>query len=234
MVREIERLNGLLDLPPLAEKWLCCEGLPYFLVMILPLREGEVFSSRSIVSNWPTELIKGLDATPAAYNWTCLRLLKEQVTPFSHGLMDWSPGTARCDVANQSHLLRQNGMLVGHFFPVHDARGNTGAIVLTGMQAELSIRSRAALQMVSILIFNKVALLGGTPRRQSGPITLREAECLSWTAAGKTSAEIARILKISEHTVNHLLFQATRKLDAANRTQAVAKSLRCGWISASS
>ena len=50
------------------------------------------------------------------------------------------------------------------------------------------------------------------------------------TAAGKTSVEIAEILTLSEHTINHYLNRATKKLDAVNRTQAVAKALRLGLI----
>ena len=42
--------------------------------------------------------------------------------------------------------------------------------------------------------------------------------------------EIAEILGLSEHTINHYLNRATKKLDAVNRTQAVAKALRLGLI----
>jgi len=59
---------------------------------------------------------------------------------------------------------------------------------------------------------------------------LLNATTLTWTAAGKTSAEIAEILGLSEHTVNHYLNKATKKLDTVNRTQAVAKALRVGLI----
>ena len=41
---------------------------------------------------------------------------------------------------------------------------------------------------------------------------------------------IAEILTLSEHTVNHYLNRATKKLDTVNRTQAVAKALRIGLI----
>ena len=54
---------------------------------------------------------------------------------------------------------------------------------------------------------------------------------LHWrTAAGKTSVEIAKILNLSEHTVNHYLNNATRKSGTVNRTQTVASALRNGWI----
>ena len=42
--------------------------------------------------------------------------------------------------------------------------------------------------------------------------------------------EIAEILTLSEHTVNHYLNRATKKLDTVNRTQADAKALRIGLI----
>ena len=48
--------------------------------------------------------------------------------------------------------------------------------------------------------------------------------------AGKTSGEIAAILKLSGHTVNHYLSAACQKLGAVNRTHAVSKALRAGLI----
>ncbi|MBL8575356.1 MAG: helix-turn-helix transcriptional regulator [Hyphomicrobiaceae bacterium] len=58
----------------------------------------------------------------------------------------------------------------------------------------------------------------------------RERECLQWTAAGKTSWEIAQILQISHHTADWYIAAATRKLCATNRTHAVAEGLRRGVI----
>ncbi len=59
----------------------------------------------------------------------------------------------------------------------------------------------------------------------------REMECLKWVADGKTSAEIALIMRLSEHTVIRHLANATSKLGAANRTHAVAKAFQNGIIS---
>lgn len=61
-------------------------------------------------------------------------------------------------------------------------------------------------------------------------LTDREIECLLWVSKGKTSGELAEIIGLSEHTVNHYLLSATRKLDSVNRTQAVAKALEIGVI----
>ncbi len=48
---------------------------------------------------------------------------------------------------------------------------------------------------------------------------------------GKTSSEIGTILKLSEHTISQYLTSATRKLDASNRTHAVALAAQLGYLS---
>lgn len=53
----------------------------------------------------------------------------------------------------------------------------------------------------------------------------REVECLTWTARGKTSIEIAAILGVSKRTVDFHIDNACRKLNVASRTQAVAKAI---------
>jgi len=63
-------------------------------------------------------------------------------------------------------------------------------------------------------------------------LTEREKEVLTWVGRGKTSSEIAIILGVSERTVNFHCDQACRRLDVINRTQAVAKALTEGVISA--
>lgn len=56
-------------------------------------------------------------------------------------------------------------------------------------------------------------------------LTQREIECLSWTAKGKTSWDISRILEVSENTVTFHLRNAIKKLEVTNRSQAVAKAI---------
>lgn len=57
-------------------------------------------------------------------------------------------------------------------------------------------------------------------------LTVGERRVLLWCGNGKTSFEISRILGLSEHTVNHYIASAVRKLDATNRTHAIAKALK--------
>ncbi len=56
------------------------------------------------------------------------------------------------------------------------------------------------------------------------PLIDRERECLTWSARGRTSVEIANMLKLSKRTVDFHIENACRKLHVATRTQAAAKA----------
>jgi putative nucleotidyltransferase with HDIG domain len=62
------------------------------------------------------------------------------------------------------------------------------------------------------------------------PLTTRELEILSELARGKLSKQIAADLGVSVSTVRNHLHNAYRKLDAADRTQAVLIARERGWI----
>jgi len=71
------------------------------------------------------------------------------------------------------------------------------------------------------------------PSRHQFPtafLTDREKDALSWAARGKTNSETADILSISEQTVEFHVRNASRKLNATNKTQAVAIALTLGLI----
>lgn len=58
----------------------------------------------------------------------------------------------------------------------------------------------------------------------------RELECLTWAARGKTEEDIAVILGRSRETVHFHVSNAMRKLEACNRTHAVAIACSLGLI----
>ena len=61
-------------------------------------------------------------------------------------------------------------------------------------------------------------------------LTAREIECLSWSAKGKDSNDIATIIGLSVHTVRDYLKSARFKLGCVNVTQAVNKAMALGII----
>lgn len=52
-------------------------------------------------------------------------------------------------------------------------------------------------------------------------LTERELECLTWSARGKTSTDIAALIGLSKRTVDFHVENACRKLNVSSRTEAV-------------
>lgn len=61
-------------------------------------------------------------------------------------------------------------------------------------------------------------------------LTPRQREVLSEAKKGRTAAQIAHKLGISEHTVNSYFSEAYRRLGARNRAHAVALAASLGEI----
>ncbi|WP_326542876.1 autoinducer binding domain-containing protein [Pseudorhodoferax sp.] len=73
---------------------------------------------------------------------------------------------------------------------------------------------------------------GQDPAREQPPAGLsdREIDVLRWTAEGKTSAEVADILNISERTVNFHINSVVAKLGACNKTSAAVRAAMLGLL----
>ena len=65
---------------------------------------------------------------------------------------------------------------------------------------------------------------------QRCPLTTREADALRVAAGGSTTAEIARVLCLSEGTVRNYLSRAIAKSGARNRVDAIRIAAESGWI----
>lgn len=64
----------------------------------------------------------------------------------------------------------------------------------------------------------------------SRKLTSRQKECLTWSAAGKSSFEIGQILEITERSVNWHIGNAMKTLGSVSRIQAVARAVHMGLI----
>jgi DNA-binding CsgD family transcriptional regulator len=74
-----------------------------------------------------------------------------------------------------------------------------------------------------------------TPMNQAShgaaPLSKREMELLRELGRGRSNKEIGDVLFITAQTVKNHVTSILRKLDVDDRTQAVLKALRSGWIS---
>ena len=87
------------------------------------------------------------------------------------------------------------------------------------------------LELLGVVIENHLRRAGkGRSGPAQGHLTERERDVLAWVGRGKTSAEIAIILGVSERTVNFHCERSVRRLDVVNRTHAVARAIAHGLI----
>lgn len=69
-----------------------------------------------------------------------------------------------------------------------------------------------------------------TIRRTRSPLTDRELQVLQLLADGSSNVEIAQELSLSQHTIKTHVGNILQKLSVDDRTQAVVKALREGWV----
>ncbi|NNC38437.1 MAG: LuxR family transcriptional regulator [Acidimicrobiales bacterium] len=62
-------------------------------------------------------------------------------------------------------------------------------------------------------------------------LSVREEECLTWSAIGYSTKKIADVLNLADSTVNEYINSAMHKLNASTRTQACARAFLLKLIS---
>lgn len=120
--------------------------------------------------------------------------------------------------------------LAGIVFPVHADRGQTGLVIFTGDDISMDEATLYDTHARAFALFSAVTRLKPLDGGNVKTVSKRELECLSLTANGMTSEDIATELGLSVHTANQYLTNTAQKLDAMNRMHAVAKALRLGLI----
>lgn len=204
-------------------------GWRAFMVMRIPRDLEELtLSTLSIICNWPAELLNRYDQTGVFKDSPIITRLKGSVIPFRFDVGNVPPSDRVGPTAVALELFHNHNMPRGVYFPVHDAFGNRAAIVYSGDRKAAEIDEMLQLSMISSLLYERISQLKYADEKPGEDLTDREIECLILTSTGKTSAEIAVSLQVSEHSVNHYLNRAAKKLGTSNRTQAVAKALRIG------
>jgi DNA-binding CsgD family transcriptional regulator len=118
----------------------------------------------------------------------------------------------------------------GIVFPVYADRGQAGLVIFHGSEITLDDNAVYETHARCFALFAAVTRLKPLEGGKGLTISKRELECLSLTANGLTSEEIAVELGLSVHTANQYLANTAQKLNAVNRMHAVAKALRLGLI----
>lgn len=86
------------------------------------------------------------------------------------------------------------------------------------------------LMIVGTMAVTAFETMRNTQPALSTELTSREAECLLWSAKGKTAWEVGRILGISSRTVHFHIQNIMHKLDAKTKAQAIHEATRLGLL----
>jgi LuxR family quorum sensing-dependent transcriptional regulator len=132
------------------------------------------------------------------------------------------------------HEAASFGLKDGFYLPIRQADGSTlGVAMMVSHTLPTNPGMLATLHMIAIcytLAAERLGLTANAAPAGKMKLTRRQAECLQWIAAGKTSTEIAAILGLSEHTVNEHLEAARNRLGVRTTTQAVLAAAMQGLI----
>lgn len=230
-LNEIKALESQFDVFRFLRRTTELFGFRYFLVLRLPGATSLDLGENSIITNWPAAMLTAFDRSKLLRNSPLVAALRRSTIPFAFRYDDLVSGRAGEEAVSAGEIYRQHGFVAGACIPVHDVEGDRACVIFSGDRDPTSHRELVELTMIAIHAFQRLIEVTSNDGRREQVLTDRELDCLAWTAAGKTSADIAAILSLSEHTVNHYLNRAAKKLDTVNRTQAVAKALRRGLIS---
>ncbi len=107
------------------------------------------------------------------------------------------------------------------------ASGVVGFLVKEAPAAQLAIAIRRAMAGERIV---DPALAAAALSDGDSPLTDREREVLAATSRGKSVAEIAATLFLSEGTVRNYLSEAIQKLGARTRVEAARIAEQQGWL----
>lgn len=156
--------------------------------------------------------------------------------PLSSQEYSWSElgklGDVEKRVMGESH---DAGLAVGLTVPIHGVRGAVHIVSFAGSQQKavpLDSAARSVLRLLALQFHAAYEALGSSHDKNHwhAGLTPREREVLLWAARGKSSWEIAQILRMSEHTARFHTKNAMQKLDAGSKILAVVKAIRLGLI----
>ncbi|WP_342591941.1 LuxR C-terminal-related transcriptional regulator [Jiella sonneratiae] len=205
-------------------------GFSHAAVFSLPSTDDEGLATRVIHANWSPGFAKGYELNGLHRFKIVLGTLRTDPMPFVWDI-ETLYGSDEPDPTPAARFLLAEGYLSGVLLPVHAMTSFNGALSLAGRAPDLSAGAVSELHRFAIVYFAMLAAIRFEENQRNNPLSGRERDCLKLAMLGKTSNEIGTILSLSEYTVSQYLTSAQRKMNAANRTHAVAMAAQLGYLS---
>jgi LuxR family quorum sensing-dependent transcriptional regulator len=200
-------------------------GFENFIITGLP-NPNESFEQVVLLKKWPVGWFNIYAKEDYVRVDPIIRLCRTTVQPFewSEAPYDRASEPQAAEVMDRATDFR---MKEGFCLPIHGIQGYEACFSMSGVHLDLSPQMKPALHLMAMYAFERARqLLKPSPYNGSGLLTPREREALTWAAAGKSAAHTGEILGITERTVTAHIASACQKLEAANKTQAVARALQ--------
>ncbi|MER9402279.1 LuxR family transcriptional regulator [Mesorhizobium sp. M0615] len=124
------------------------------------------------------------------------------------------------------------GLRSGLSVPLHGPDGRTAVMSFAHpWDGEFKNRTVTYLELAAFHFHRRFTKFENLSVSEKTPdLSLREKECILWTAKGKSSWEVGTILGISANTVDFHIKNVMRKLDTCNRTAAAIKAVNFGIV----
>jgi LuxR family quorum sensing-dependent transcriptional regulator len=227
-VDNLERLTTVDAVMDATQRTLGRFGFEHFSFSGVP-RNSTCMPDVVLAHRIPSELFKLYVERRYADVDPVMRMLRRTTDPFKWLDVPYDRERERRG-AELMAIVADFGLSQGFFVPTPSPAGTLGNVWMAGPAPELTTRSRPALHFMALYAFDRIYRLMGPKQDRQTPLTAREREVLTWTAAGKSAWEIGEILGIAKRTVDEHAQTAVRKLGAANRVQAVVFAIRDGLI----
>lgn len=128
---------------------------------------------------------------------------------------------------------RPFGFCGGYIVPQRAANNQVGAVAFVGARDPSTAEDRFALRALAGVVFDRAEAMSGrapakfVPQPPPEP-TARERECLRHLVAGRSTAQIAEAMKVSQSTVRFHVGNLKGKVGSANRAELAALAISLG------
>jgi LuxR family quorum-sensing system transcriptional regulator CciR len=210
-------------------------GLKYFsYVTLRPPKHSSLTPEESLITTYPEEWRdRYIDKSYKHYD-PVLHVASRSRLPFGWGrgrfLRSFNKSQRRV-----FHEAREFRIVEGYSVPVFGPDGDIGVFSVVGARRQDlcdAVGAQAGRIQMLATHFHAAAMERERDRRPLKEIELtsRERECLSWTAEGKTTEDVAEIIGLTPSAVNYHLVKVVRKLQACNKLHAAVLAIRSGLI----
>lgn len=178
-------------------------------------------------SDWPIEYLREWVEKDYVIHDPITHLALRTSDPF-----DWSDAYEQGSSFGKKILERAKdfGLESGLSIPIRTNYLPLG-VVSIGYEEKFSDEALEHIELAATHAYTHAqSLENGTKGPVPVPLTKRELEVLTFTAAGKTTWEISVILDVSDTTIKSHVRNIITKMETTNKTHAVIKGVQSGQI----